>query len=624
MKNEMNFQNLDTNNYTENKEKPKLGKFSITFIALLMVTTLIFAGYLIYDSFDKINQLYRVINAGLIIITVITTIIALKRAYKYPKTKALGISAILLICLMLFNIFSISGIIKLPEQTFLPNFQNKSLTEVLEWTEKNNITTNQTFEYSDNTKKYNIMSQDKMTGTLIKNIKKLNLQVSNGPDFTKEVIISDMTGQNIDEAVEIIDENFLNNVDVSFEENNEIKRDIIIEQNIKGNIKRNDKLNFKVSLGTKENLQPIKLKNLVNTSLFKATLYLNRNAIEYELKYDFSKKIEKGNIISQSIKQGETVSPNDKITLTVSKGKKIIVPDFTNKKLSEVTKWAITNNLKINYDDKYNDKIKNGRVIEATYKKGEIIEEDTTVGIIVSKGKLKMPKFKSVNDFKSWAEKYKIKYEIKEEFDNDIKQGEIIKFSKEQGKTIKEDETIIAYVSKGKAIKVPSFIGETKENAKNTCNKLKLVCTFETTYDPNKKENSVINQSIKEGEEVKESSSITLTIATKNKNEETKKEKKTNNSSSSSNTTNSGSTSTNNTSNNESNCQNYELNLGTGNNGEQTIKLTERQNPNLKFSWNKVSTCPNGDSAPGTICSSSVADGTNASSCTTIKITYIN
>ncbi len=623
--NEVKFKKINPNNHISN-EKPKLGIFSCIFISLLMVTTLGFSLFLIYDSFNKINQLYRIINALLIALTVLTTIIALKRAYKHPKTKALGISAFFLISLMIFNILAISNIIKLPKQSFLPNLQNKNLVEVLTWTEKNNIKTNQTFEYSDNIKKYNIISQDKVMGTFLKNLKTLNLEVSNGPDYTKEVIISDMTGLNIDDAVKIIDENFLNNVDVSFEENTDIKRDTIIEQNIKGNIKRNDKLNLKVSLGSKENLKPVKMKNLVNHALFKATLYLNRNAIDFELKYDFSNKIDKGNIISQSIEKDKEVSPNDKITLTVSKGKKIVMPDLTNKKLSEVTKWAITNNLKINYDDRYDDKIKNGKVIETTHKKGDIIEEESTIGIIVSKGKLKLPKFTNINEFKVWAEKYKIKYEIKEEFNDDIKQDDIIKFSKEQGKPIKNDETITVYVSKGKAVKVPNFIGETKETAKNTCNKLNLNCTFEIIYNENKKENTVINQSIKEGEEIKESSSITLSIATKNKKEETKKTSNNTNKQNNTNTNNNtnSNTSNNNTNNNSSTCKNYELNLGTGNTGEQTKRLIEKQNPNLKFSWNSVSSCSNGDTASGAICSSSVSDGASVSSCTTIKITYVN
>ena len=543
--NEVNYNKIDTNEHiaeeaipNENikNEKPRLGVFSCIFISLLMVTTLAFSAFLIYDSFNKINQLYRIINAFLIALTVLVTIIALKRSYKHPKTITLGISALLLTSLMIFNILAMTDIIKLPKQSFLPNFQNKNLVEVLNWTEKNNIKTNQTFEYSDNIKKYNVISQDKVMGTLIKSIKTINLEISNGPDYTKEVIISDMTGLNIDEAVKVIDENFLNNVDVSFEENSDIEKDIIIEQNIKGNIKRNDKLNFKVSLGKKEDLKPIKMKNLINIPLFKATLYLNRNAIDYELKYEFSNKIDKGNIISQSIEKGEETSQNDKITLVVSKGKKIVMPDLTNKKLSEVTKWAIKNNLKIKYDDRYDDEIENGKVIEATYEKDDVIEEETTVGIIVSKGKLKLPKFTNPNEFKTWAEKYKIKYELKEEFNDEVKQGEIIKFSKDVGSAIKNDETITAFVSKGKAVKVPSFINETKENAKNTCDKLKLTCTFITEYNTTKKENTVINQSIKEGEEVKEATAITLSIATNNKNEENKKENKTTNTSASTNT----------------------------------------------------------------------------------------
>ena len=61
----------------------------------------------------------------------------------------------------------------------------------------------------------------------------------------------------------------------------------------------------------------------------------------------------------------------------ISKGKKIVVPELENMKFSEVTKWLTGNNLKINYSDKYDNKVKSGNVISATYKKGDIIEEDT-------------------------------------------------------------------------------------------------------------------------------------------------------------------------------------------------------------------------------------------------------
>ncbi len=511
---------LPKNNQTNfDEETPKKKPTIVNIIlSLTMVITLAFSSYLIYDSFNQVDQVYQIINAIFIFITILVFLIAFKRTYHYKKTKAIILTAICLIALMGLNGLVLANIISLPKQSSIPDFSNKTLTEAIEWAETNNIKYEQNFEYSDNISKYNIINQDVKPKTLTKNIDKINFEVSNGPDYNKEVLISNMEGWNIDEAVKVIDENFLNNVTVNFEENKEIARDTIMEQSKSGNMKRNDAITFKVSLGDKEALKPITLKELKNMTLFKATLYLNRNAIDYELKYEFSDKIAKGKVISSSIKKGTKVSPGDKITLTISKGKKIIVPELKNMKMSKVTKWMIENNLKINYSDKYDNEIKSGHVIEATYKKGDIIEEETTVGIVVSKGKLKMPKFNNITDFKAWADKYKIKYEIKEEFNNDIKKGDIIKFSVETNKTINPDEGVIVYVSKGKAIEVPNFIGKTKSEIQKTCNQLGINCTFVNEYSNTVKEGNAISQSIKSGEKISKGDSIQISIATKNKN----------------------------------------------------------------------------------------------------------
>ncbi len=597
------------------EESTSNATFTKIILSFLLVCTLAFSAFLIYRSFDKINQLYYVVNAILIFLVVLSAIIAFKKLYHDKKTSATAFTTVLLIILIAFNALSLTNVLKLPTQSYVPDFTNKELTKGIKWSEENKIKTKQIYEYSDTIKKYNIISQTQKSGTLSKKIKEIAFEVSNGPDYNKEVIINNMEGLNIDEAVKVIDENLLNNVFIEFVENNDVIKDTIISQNISGKIKRNDKLSFTVSLGNKENLKAITLDELKNQTLFKATLYLNRNGIDYELKYEFSNKIEKGKVIKSSISKGTKVSPGDKIVLTISKGKKIVVPDLKKKKLSYVTNWATENNLKLEYSDKYDNTIKNGYVIDSTYKKGDVIEEETKVGIIVSKGKLIMPKFKTAAEFKAWAEKYKIKYEIKEEFDESIKAGEIIKFSAKTGESIDTNKNIIAYVSKGKAIEVPNFSGQSKTSIQSTCSKLNITCNFTYEYST-KTENTAINQSVKAGEKVAEGSIIKITLASKAK-------ARANTSSNTNNHSSSGSSSGGNSGGSTPTCKNYTLNLGYGSTGQQTVDIITGQNPNLKFAWTKVSACSNGDHEPGTICSSSVADGTTVSSCTTIRITYV-
>ena len=75
---------------------------------------------------------------------------------------------------------------------------------------------------------------------------------------------------------------------------------------------------------------------------------------------------------------------------------------------------------------------------------GDIIEQRSTIKVSLSRGKLKMLKFSSYDDFKSWADKYEIKYEEKREFNNKVKAGEVISYSYKSGDTIKNGDTIIS------------------------------------------------------------------------------------------------------------------------------------------------------------------------------------
>ena len=604
--------------------KKKKPIFTNIILSLLFVCSLTFSAFLIIDSSNKIDELYEIINSILVFIITLTLIISFPKIFYKKKTGAIIFTSLLIIIAMVFNILYLFKIIKLPTQNYIKDYTNKELTQALAWTEKNNIDHEETFEYSDTIKKYNIISQNIKPKTLTKNIKSINFSVSNGPDYNKELILPDMTDYKTDDVLKFIDKNLLKNVDIQFEENEEIENDKIIKQSTVGNIKRNDKIIFTASLGKKENLKPIKLKDLTNKKLLYATTYLGKNGIPYELKFEYSNKIQRGNIIKTNKQINQELKQTDKIILTVSKGKKIIIPDLKNKSLKEVTKWIIENNLEIEYLDKYDSSIKKGKAIEANYKKGDIIEEETKITITFSKGPLKMPKFDKIDSFKQWAEKYQIKYEIKEEFSNDIPKDNIIKYSVKEGEKLNPEDTITVYISKGKAVKTPNFIGMTKEEANKECNSLNIICSFYNTLS-DKKEGTVISQSIEKNTEIGEGQNIDIEIATKKQAEVTKKKETTNkNTTNTQNNTNNSNNNTNNQNTpSQNSCKQYTLYLGTGNTGEQTKQIIIGQNKNLKFTWNSVKSCPNGDTARGTICSSSAPDESQVSSCDTIKITYI-
>ena len=243
-----------------------------------------------------------------------------------------------------------------------------------------------------------------------------------------------------------------------------------------------------------------------------------------------------------------------------------------------------------------------------------------------------MKKFDNINDFKSWADTNGIKYEIKEEFNDEFEKDKIIKTSIEEGANINLEETITVYVSKGTAVTVPNFNGMTKSEAKKECDNLGINCTFKEEYST-KSSGKVINQSIAEGTQISKGDTITITIATDKKT--TSNSNKTSSSGSSSrpssgssnNSVSSGGSSGGTTTPSTPTCNTYKFTAGgAGSNGGETCSIMKNtaNNSKLNIECDYVTSCPNGNASNGAVCSYSHTPGSMVSSCDTIKITIVN
>lgn len=555
------------------KEKPKNIFKSIITTTLLLISV----GYFLYTLLfcdTLINQLYLIINSFIIMLLAITDVFGITKNNIKSK-KWFITNALIIIVLVLFNLLVNLNILKLPTNNVVKDFTGVNINEAIKWAEANNIKYYQTYEYSDNIKEYSIISQDVSPNTIVKKVKDISFVVSKGPNYDKEVIISNMVGWNIDDVIKVIDDNYFNNVTINYEFSNDVERDIVMEQNVSGQLKRNVNLVFKVSLGKESELKPVGAISLINQSEFKATLWLKRNGIKYEVKYDFSNKIPKGYVIDQSIKKGITINQKtDKMIITISKGAKIKVPNLKNMKVDEIISWVSSNNLKISFEERFDATIKAGSVIEANYKEGDEIEEGTTIKIVTSKGVLKMKNFSSLSEFRTWASRYGINIREEYQFNNDVKQGDIIKFSHEKNAIINYNDTVTVYISDGKAITIPDFYGKTKSNIQSTCNELGLNCTFYYARSSRTKD-TAISQNKKAGSEVIKGTYVNIGLSGGNSyNSSTG-----NNSGSSGNNNNTPSTPSCDTS------KKYIIYLAAGETVDQTKSMIRQMNPNFKFNF---------------------------------------
>lgn len=492
-------------------------KSNLILKVLYILTLIVGFGNLIYNLLfaqNQINQMYLIINSFLILIIIILIGISMFSINSKSKILIKIFSLISFLIFIGFQFLTSINIINIPREDVVPNFINKSINEAIKWATENKIEFEQTYEFSDNIDEFNIIFQSEAPNTLVKDIKKIDFTVSNGPNYDKLIIMSNLVGLNIDETLKYIKENKLINIEVNYQFNDEIEKDIIIKQNISGQMRRNDKLVLDVSLGLKENLQPLEMKDLKNKTLFEATLWLKRNGINYKLKYEFNDKIKRANIISQSELKDTIITPLDSIiTLIVSKGKEIKIPNFDKMEIEEITKWVIDNNLKIKYSDEYHNEIPIGKLIKSNYKENDIVEEETTIELIVSKGQLKLPSFKSLTDLRNWTSTYNINIIEKYEYNDKIKKGNIIKFSHEENSIISPTDTITVYISDGLPITIPNFNGKHKDNIRSTCSKLGLNCTFFYEKYSNLNKDVALSQNKKSGSTVIQGTYINIGLS---------------------------------------------------------------------------------------------------------------
>ena len=502
--------------------------------------------------------------------------------------------------LILFFVFSLgSSYFSINNQVI--DFSNMKLNEAIKWFEKNDIELVQTYEYSDMIDEYHVIAQDVKAGSLIKNTKSITLSISEGPNPNKMVAIPSMVGWTSEQVLDFILKNKLTNVNVSFIAS-EGMADTVIKQSKVGNLARNEKLEIEFSLGEGSSLEEIKLINFKKKSEFESIFYLKKNQVNYEIKYAFSSSIKKGYVIKQSIAAGKTVNiKNDKVVITVSKGPEIKITELRGMSMSDITDWVIGNKLKLEFTDQYDDTTKENHVISANYSNGDVVEEGTVIKIVVSKGKLVMPKFNNLNEFRDWVNKYNINSEEKHEFSDSVAIGNIIRFSHKEGDVIKNTDTVVVTISDGKKISVPNVVGISKDSAASKLKNAGLGYNFVYSYSDSVAKGNTIRQSISAGAGVSQGTVVTVTVSNGKKPYVAPTP-----------TTPSCDKS-----------KGSALNIQYGSSGSQTVSMIKQMNPNHKFSFNYVTSCPNGSIAPGSVCNGASLDGVWKNYCDTITVTVI-
>lgn len=501
----------ENNEFLDSPKKKKKKKKACTHRVFSMITLVASLAYLTYKIVTCESLITNIYTLSIPVFLFIISIILLIASLKSEFNKVYIFLSIMILLFLSFYLVTDINLVSLPKEEVITSYYNKDLKELKDFADKNNINLVIEYEYSDEIESGKIIRIDTEGISYVKDIKQIIVTISDGPNYDKLLIVPSMIGRNLDDLIEFIDKNSMNNVTINFEISDSDK-DTIISQDKNGEIRRNSDITFVISLGSQIS-DTVTMEKLVGMKLFDAELWLKRNGIKYEIKYEFSDK-SKNEVLSQSTNKDEEINIKDtNITITVSAGVAIKIPDFKTMTVDEATNWIINNKLKVEFNEIYDENIETGKIIEQSIKENELVKENTLITLTISKGQIIMDEFKSISEFRDWANKYNVKYNETYDYSNNISKGEAISYSYNKGDIIDPDGVIYVKISLGKAVYIPSFVGKNKTDAQNTCNSLGIRCNFVTGTYTNYNSNVIYNQSRSVNSKVARGSSITLTLS---------------------------------------------------------------------------------------------------------------
>ena len=497
----------DINKDLDKLIKKKKNKNSIFLNILLVITLFIGLFYFIMNIDNNINTFIN--NFILVLFTITFVIIGFRSNIK--KSGIIVLSSLLLIGFYGYNL--VNKNINSVSNDKVINLSGKKIDKVIDWATKNNIELDYIYEYSDIVPVNYVISQDIDSNTSIDKVKNIKISISDGANPDKLVVIPDMSGWTDEQVINFVEENYLGNVSVEFVQSDE-KENTVIEQSTKGTIKRSDELKLTFSYGLELSYDEVNLKDLLGMSKFRAMFYLKQNHINYEFDEGTSSKYDKDTVMKVSVDTGTKIKINsDPIKVTISRGKEIKMIDVKNKTINEVTKWIVSNRLKVKIEDQYDDSIDKNHIIKADKNKDDILVSGDTVTIYVSLGKLKMEKFDNINDFYSWASKYDIEYVVESQFSDSVDAGQVISYSVKSGDTIKNGDIITVTISLGKKIKMIDVTNMTKNKATKELKNAGIKYNITYKSSDSVEEDVVISQSIRAGSEINTNTTVTIVVS---------------------------------------------------------------------------------------------------------------
>lgn len=199
-----------------------------------------------------------------------------------------------------------------------------------------------------------------------------------------KVPVPPVVGQTLTEATTVLEKAGLK-VEYLEEFSSTAAKGIVISQDIdeETKLKKGSVVMLLVSAGVEQ----VAVPKVKNDTLEQAEEKLEELGFTVAVTEEFSDKVEKGSVVSQSVQSGKEIDKGSEITIVISKGPDLVeVPELTGKTLEEATEALSLAGFKIKSDIQCSRKVKEGLIISQDIAPGEMLKRHSEISVLVSAG----------------------------------------------------------------------------------------------------------------------------------------------------------------------------------------------------------------------------------------------
>ena len=312
--------------------------------------------------------------------------VPVKKEKKPINTKALAITAGVLLVLAIASYFLFFA-----PKIEMPNFVGMTKNDVAAWVKQQGIdATGILFneQYDFDTDDGTILTQSITPGKKVRKDVKINFNLSKGADPDEQISVPDLYTMEKEDIQAWIQSNKLQKTKISTSYNENVDANFVIDYTFTGceedTFTRGCSLKINVSKGSAPagsvTVEDFEKKPYATVESWAKSKKINLNKVE-----QYSDKIDKDYVISQSVSSGKTIKEGETLTVVVSLGKAVYMENVIGWDIKKFESWALKNGVSYKSNELYTDYAK-GIITTQSINQGKLISEDDYLEVTVSLG----------------------------------------------------------------------------------------------------------------------------------------------------------------------------------------------------------------------------------------------